>query len=108
MVLSAHSDAAYLNVSKARIRAGAHIMLSKEVPVPKSNGPVLTISQIIKCLMSSSDEAELAGLYICAKDMVPLCQSLIEIGWTKLRSPIQLQWSCHIVLVILAEAIPFQ
>ena len=34
MVLSAHSDAAYLNVSKARSRAGAHIMFSKDVPVP--------------------------------------------------------------------------
>ena len=51
MVLSAHSDAAYLNVNKARSRAGAHIMLSEDVPVPSYNGPVLTIAQIIKCAL---------------------------------------------------------
>ena len=48
MILSAHSDAAYLNVSCAHSRAGALIMLSKNIPVPSLNGPVLTISQIIK------------------------------------------------------------
>ena len=57
MVLSAHSDAAYLNVSKVRSHAGAHIMLSKDVPVPKYNGPVITIAQIIKCVMSSDAES---------------------------------------------------
>ena len=67
MILSAHSDAEYLNVSKARSRAGAHIMLSEDVPVTSYNGPVLTIPQIIKCVMSSAAEYELAGLYICAK-----------------------------------------
>jgi hypothetical protein len=66
MILAAHSDAAYLNVSKARSRAGAHIMLSEDipVPVPTFNGPILTISQIIKFVASSAAEAELAGLYI--------------------------------------------
>ena len=33
IVLPAHSDAAYLNVSKARSRSGAHIMQSEDVPV---------------------------------------------------------------------------
>ena len=74
IVLSAHSDEAYLNVSKARSHTGAHIMLSKDVPVPKYNGPVLIIAQIIKCVMYSAAEAELAGLYICAKEMAPLRQ----------------------------------
>ena len=89
MVLSGHSDAAHLDVSKARSRAGAHIMLSNKVPVPKYNVPVLTIAQIIKCVMSSAAEAELAGLYICAKEMVPLRQSLVEMGWPQPRSPIK-------------------
>ena len=39
--------------------------------------------------MSYADEAELAGIYICAKDMVPLCQSLVEMGWPQPLSPIQ-------------------
>ena len=76
MVISAHSYAAYLNVTKARSRAGAHIMLSENVPAPTYNGPVLTVAQIIKNVMSSTAEADLAGLFICAKSMVPLRQSL--------------------------------
>ena len=39
--------------------------------------------------MSSAAEAELGGLYICAKEMVPLRQSLIEMGWPQPRSPSQ-------------------
>jgi hypothetical protein len=89
MTLAAHSDAAYLNVSKARSRAGAHIMLSEDTPVPTFNGPVLKISQIIKFVASSAAEAELAGLYICAKEMVPLRSSLIEMGWSQPKSPIK-------------------
>ena len=80
MVLSAHSNAAYLNGSKVRSRVGAHTMLSEDVPVPSYNGPVLTVAQIIKCVMSSPAEAELGGLYICTKEIVPLRQSLIKMG----------------------------
>ena len=72
MVLARHSDAAYLNVSKARRRAGAHIMIPEDTPVPTSNGPVLIVVQIIKFVMSSDAEAKIAGLFICAKAMVPL------------------------------------
>ena len=72
MILSAHSDAAYLNVTKAHSRAGAHITLSENVPLPSYNRPILTIAQIIQNVMSSDAEAELVGLFICAKEMVPL------------------------------------
>ena len=64
-------------------------MLSEDVPVPRYNGPILTIAKIIKCVMSSAAEYELAGLYICAKEMVPLRQSLVKMGWPQPRSPIQ-------------------
>ena len=67
MVLSSHSDVAYLNVSKDRSQTEAHIMFSLDVPVPIYNEPFLTISQIIKFVISYDAEAELAGLYICAK-----------------------------------------
>ncbi len=89
MILGAHSDAAFLNVSNSRSRAAAHIMCSEDDPVPSYNGPILTIAQIIKTVMSSAAEAELAGLFICAKEMVPLRQSLIEMGWPQPKSPIQ-------------------
>eukprot|EP00804_Cyclotella_cryptica_P026697 CCRYP_007931-RG/>CCRYP_007931-RG protein AED:0.31 eAED:0.31 QI:0/-1/0/1/-1/1/1/0/442 len=89
MILSAHSDAAYLNASKSRSRAGTHIMCSENDPVPSHNGPVLTIAQIIKFVTSSAAESELAALFICAKEMVHLRQSLIEMGWPQPQSPIQ-------------------
>jgi hypothetical protein len=71
MILAAHSDAAYLNVNKACSRAGAHIMLSEDIPVPPFNSLVLTISQIIKFVASSAAEVKLVGRYICTKEMVP-------------------------------------
>ena len=81
MVLAGHSDAAYLNVSKAQSCAGAHIMLSEDTPVPTRKGPVLTVAQIIKFVMSSAAEAEIAGLFICSKAMVPLQNTLVKMGW---------------------------
>ena len=67
MILAGHADAAYLNVSKARIRSGAHIVLSEDVPIPLHNGPVLTIAQIINNVISFASEAELAGFFTIAK-----------------------------------------
>ena len=67
MILSGHSDTDYLNVSQARSRIVSHIVLSEDVPVPLHKGPVLTIAQIIKNVMSISSEAELEGLFTIAK-----------------------------------------
>ena len=89
MILSAHSDAAYLNVPQARSRAGAHIILYEDNPVTSNNWPILTIAQIIKNVMSSAAEAELSGLFICAKAMIPLRNTLLEMGWPQPPSPVQ-------------------
>ena len=89
MIFAAHANAGYLNISKACSCAGAHIMLSEDDPVPGFNGPVLTIAQIIKFVMSSAAKAKLADLFICAKAMVPMRQLLIEIGCPQPKSPIQ-------------------
>ena len=52
MVLAAQADAACLNVPRARSRAGVHIMLSEDDPIPRINGPVLTIAHVIKFVIS--------------------------------------------------------
>ena len=39
--------------------------------------------------MSSAAEAEMVGLLITAKTMVSMRQTLIEMGWTQAKSPIQ-------------------
>ena len=56
-------------------------MLSENTPVPSLNGPVLTIAQIIKKVVPSAAEAEISGLFICAKAMIPLRNTLVEMGW---------------------------
>ena len=39
--------------------------------------------------MSSAVEAELARLFIMAKNMIPLRQTLIDMAWHQTKSPIQ-------------------
>ena len=64
MILAAHADAGFLNESRARSRAGVHILLSENEPKPKLNGPVLKIAQIIKTVMALAAEVEMAALFI--------------------------------------------
>ncbi len=64
MILYAHSDAGFLNETNAQSRAGAHIFLSENDPFPRFNGAVLSIAQIIKFVMASAAESELAAQFI--------------------------------------------
>ena len=89
MILLVHADAGFINKSKSCSRSGAHIFLSENDPNPKLNGPVLTISLITKYVMASEDEAEMAVLYIIAKNIIPLGNTLIEMGCPQPKSPIQ-------------------
>jgi hypothetical protein len=76
MVLAIHSDASYLSEPKARSRAGGHFFMSENDIDPNDNGAVHTVAKIIKAVMSSAAEAELAGLFINAKTAVPIRTTL--------------------------------
>ena len=89
MILAGHADAGFLNKSRDKSRAGAHIFLSENESKPKLNEPVLTIAQIIKTVMASAEEAEMSAPYIKAKKMIPLRHILIEMGWPQSQTPIQ-------------------
>ena len=89
MILAAHSDAGYLNESNARSRAGGHIFLSSDSQYPENNGAILNVAQIIKNVMSSATEAELAALYIVAKECVYIRLILEEMGHPQPETPIQ-------------------
>ena len=89
MVLAAHSEVGFNNESKAHSRAGANIFLSENDQVPRWNGPILTNAQIICLVMSSAAKTELGGLFIAAKDMVPIHHTLIEMGWPQPPALIQ-------------------
>ena len=86
---SAHSDASYLSKSKARSRAVGHFFLSSDSTVPDTNGALLNISHIIKHGMSSATEAELAALYIVAREAVYIRIILDELGRKQSSTPLQ-------------------
>ena len=89
MVLAVHSDAGYLNEPKARSRAGGHFFLSNNNDIPPNNGAVLNIAHIIKHVMSSATEAEMAALYIMAREAVYIRIILEEMGHKQPPTPMQ-------------------
>jgi hypothetical protein len=89
MILCAHTDAGFLNKTNSRSRAGAHIFLSENNPFPRFNRAILSIAQIIKYVMASAAESELAALFVTAREMIPHWQTLITMGWPQPKSPIQ-------------------
>jgi hypothetical protein len=80
MILAVHSNASYLSKPKAWSWAGGHFFLSSNMPIPPDNGVVLNIAHIIKHIMSSATEAELAGSYIMAREAVYIRIILEEMG----------------------------
>ena len=64
-------------------------LVSENDAFPRFNGAVLSIAQIIKFVMASAAESELAALFITAREMIPHRQTLIDMGWPQPKSPIQ-------------------
>ena len=77
MIIAVHSDALYLYETKSRSRTGGHFFCSANEIYPENNGAILTVSQIIKSVMTSAAESELVALYINSREAVPL-QQLLE------------------------------
>jgi hypothetical protein len=90
MILCAHANAKFLNKTNSCSRAGAYIYLSENDLFSRFNGAVLSIAQIIKFVMASTAEAELAALFVTAQEMIPHRQTLINMGWPQSKSPIQM------------------
>jgi hypothetical protein len=57
MALTIHSDASYLSEANARSRAGGHMFMASNEEIPKNNGAILNILQIIRAVTSSAAEA---------------------------------------------------
>ena len=89
MILAGDSDASYLSKRGARSRAGGHLFMSSNTPIPPNNGAVLKIAQIIQAVMLSAAEAEIGALFINAREAVPARKTLQEMGHSQKRTPIQ-------------------
>ena len=96
MVLAVHSDTSYLSETKAQSHAGGHFFLSNDNVFLTNNGSILTISQIIKVVMSSAAENELGALYINSREAIPLRQLLEEMGHPQPPTPIQIDDQLHL------------
>jgi hypothetical protein len=89
MILAAHSDASYLSEPQARSRAGGHFFLSSSAEIPPNNGAILNLAHVIKHVMASATEAELAALYIVAREAVYIRIILEELGHKQPATPLQ-------------------
>jgi len=89
MIMAVHSDASYLCEPKAKSRAGGHFFMSTNAKIPPNNGAILNIAHIIKHVMTSATEAELAALFIMAREAVYMRIILEEMGHKQPATPIQ-------------------
>ena len=88
MLLHIHSDASYLSERKARSRAGGHFFLSNEKSsIP--NGPVHTLSNILRNVMASAAESEIGAAFTNAQAALPLRQALLDLDHPQPPTPIR-------------------
>ena len=80
MILAVHSDASYLSEAKARSRSGDHFYLTNVDDEEFRNGAVLTLSSIIKHIVASTSDAELAAMFYNLREAIPLRVTLEEMG----------------------------
>jgi len=80
MILVVHMDASYLSKIGGKSRATGHFYLTNCNDEDFNNEAILTLSSIIKHVMSSASEAELAALYYGCKQAAPICITLEEMG----------------------------
>ena len=107
MHLWLHSDASYLNETKARSRNGGFFYLSNkpklsikpnDPPLPL-NVPVLINSKIFDAVMSSVQKSETGSGFINAKGAVPMRTTLEEMGHKQGPTPIQFDNKCAVSII---------
>ena len=64
--------------------------MSNSAPIPANNGAVIAISQIIKSVMSSTEEAELGALFINCREAIPARHALKALGHEQPPTPMQI------------------
>lgn len=91
MALHANSDVSYLSLPKTRSRARRHYYLSDlsyeppkvQTTAPKSNRPVFTVCHILRHIMTSSTEVEIATLFKNDPETVVLRNILINLRYSQ-------------------------
>ena len=80
MILALHSDGSYQSEPNSKSRAGGHFYLTNNDNKDLNNGAIHTLTKIIKHVMGSAGETEVASLYYNCKNAIPLRRALTEMG----------------------------
>ena len=80
MILALDTDGSYLSELNGRSRAAAYMFLTKKDDPTFHNGAVLVLSAIVKHVMASASETEIAALFYGCKQAIPLRTTLEEMG----------------------------
>jgi hypothetical protein len=89
MVLKIHSDAGYLNETKAHSRAGGNCFLGNLPDKPEMyNRAILNPTGILKHIASSATEAEVGALFVNTKEGEIVRTTLKEMGFSQPGSPV--------------------
>jgi Reverse transcriptase (RNA-dependent DNA polymerase) len=93
MILHVASDASYLTEEGAKSRAAGYHFLSahpsKNLHAPPSNGAITVFCQVLREVVSSAAEAELAGLFHNCREACALRTTLAELGHPQPATTIQ-------------------
>ena len=89
MIIRGDTDTAYLVASKARSRNTAYIFMgNKDRNNQAINGPIMVIARMIKMVVASAAEAEVAALLHAAQEIVPLQMTADELGHKQPAMPL--------------------
>ena len=80
MILALDTTGSYLSEPGGKSHAAAYFYLTKQDDPNFHNGTVLVLSAIIKHIMASASETELAALFYGCKEAIPFCTTLEEMG----------------------------
>ena len=89
MKLAVHSNTIYLSYPNSQSQGGGHFFLSNETTIPQNSGAILNIAHILKHVMTSATEAELAALYIMSREAVYIIILLKEMEHKQPPTPLQ-------------------
>ena len=94
MELWVHSDGAYHVEPNTKSRAGGYFFLSDFIKdlskaAPKLNGPIHNLCIILKNIVSSATECEIAAAFENGQDTTIIRHTLIEMGYPQPPTPIQ-------------------
>jgi hypothetical protein len=86
MQLAIKSNTSYLSAFNSRSRVGGyHYLTSSQKdpskPAPPKNGALIVLANILKNVVSSAAEAEIAATFFNGQEGCPIISTLAEMGW---------------------------